>query len=272
MRIACLLLILAFAVPATADTISFTDFTSLTGLTLNGDAAGVGGVLRLTPASPSKRGSAFLTNALSLGSDQDFEVFFRYRIHSGAGMYGSDGMAFLIQSDSRGDAALGWDGGELGYGPKASTPTVAKITPSVIVEFDTHRNGGDPNGNHVALQLNGNAMAAPTAYGTPGFSLNGTSSHPSQYAWILYNGTTNLLEVFVGTSSTMPATPLFSYTIDIVATVGSTAYFGFSAGTGGGYNAHDIEAWSVHTVPEPAGRLLLLVAGGWMRFRNKRPE
>lgn len=54
---------------AQAATITYADFSSTAGLTLNGNAAQVGNVLRVTPANFNQAGSVFSTSAISLASN-----------------------------------------------------------------------------------------------------------------------------------------------------------------------------------------------------------
>ncbi|MEE8107201.1 MAG: L-type lectin-domain containing protein [Planctomycetota bacterium] len=261
---AVLACVIGFGGLASADTISFADFSDVSSLTLNGAAAQAGAVLRLTPDAGSLAGSAFVTAGVPVGATSSIHSSFVYRIHGirGGGPLGSDGMAFVIQADPRGATALGTAGGALGYGG----PTL--ITPSVIVEFDTHINFGvDPGDNHVALHKDGD-WTVDLTHGFPGFTLNDGTS---QYVWVDYNGLTDLFEVFVSKTATKPGAALFSHTIDLSAVLGSdTAYFGFTAGTGGGFNAHDIESWSVKVIPEPATLLLVTAGVACVAVRRRR--
>jgi hypothetical protein len=74
----------------------------------------------------------------------------------------------------------------------------------------------------------------------------------SHNLWVDYDGTSKLLEVFLADSDVKPASPLFSFTIDIPAVVGSSAFFGFSAATGGLQNIHDVEDWQLEVTNSPA--------------------
>src|SRR5262249_22832235 len=78
------------------------------------------------------------------------------------------------------------------------------------------------------------------ATASPGFTLN---SGVVGNAWITYDAGTHHLSVYASTSTTQPATPLFTATIDLFATLRSRLYVGFSAGTGGLSQKHDIPTW-----------------------------
>ena len=90
--------------------LSFNDFSSTDGLTLNGSATtvttGDGDVLRLTPALGGRSGSAFSTQTVNAA---DFSSFFQFRITE-PGNGGADGIGFSVQSvsSSIGGEAEGW--------------------------------------------------------------------------------------------------------------------------------------------------------------------
>lgn len=199
---------------ARAATIDYPDFTDTTGLTLNGNAAQAGDVIRLTPASASQAGSAF-TDDKVLNPEKSFKTHFRFSMHDSSGSPG-DGMAFVLQSNA--PTALGDLGGGLGYGG---------ISPSIAVEFDIFDNGDDdPGDNHVALMQNGNA-GNHLASETPSFDLYGAP----HTAWIIYNASKKALKVYVAKNKSKPANPLFSFKKNLGNALGGKAYAGFTAAT-----------------------------------------
>jgi len=76
---------LVLASQAGAAVISYTDFSSVAGLTINGNAAQAGNVLRVTPANFSQSGSAFSTSTVSLASNASFSTYFQFRFTSAGG-------------------------------------------------------------------------------------------------------------------------------------------------------------------------------------------
>ena len=65
-----------------------------------------------------------------------------------------------------------------------------------------------------------------------------------------YNGVTDDLEVRLSTTNVRPVAPLLTRNVNLVAELGQTnAYVGFTSGTGGGSNNHDIRQWKGDTVP-----------------------
>lgn len=235
--------------------------------TLNRDAALVGSDLRLTPAAYAQWGTAFISTPFPIDAATSFDALFRFKLAGGAG---ADGLVFVVQNDSRGATALGYDGGWFGYGgfEKGASPfgpgQFEKIIPSIAVEFDTFWNPWDTSANQVGVDDN-STVANMTSLVTanPSFSLRGSD----RYAWVEYNGPTNGLAVFLSTTPAKPSSALLSYsfTSNLDALLGPQAYFGFGAGTGGLWDNQDIREFTLTVsplseVPEP-GTLLLLGSG-----------
>ncbi len=147
-------------------------------------------------------------------------------------------MTFMLQGNS--PTALGTDGSGLGY---------ATIGRSLAIEIDNYQGTGDPNGNHIGLLTNGSVTTHLQTY-TPNFDLEDSVSHT---LWVEYNGQTNQLTVYLSqaTTTTRPATPVLTATIDILSLLGGQAYIGFSAATGGISNYHEVETWTfdVNSLP-----------------------
>ena len=236
-----------YALPAVAACLlSIQAFGATSGLTVNGSAKiftgpGGGPVILLTPAQQSQAGSVFTTNSIVFDSTYTFATFFQFKM-TDPGYYGaSDGMTFVLQT--QGASAIAANGGDLGY---------AGITPSVAVEFDTWQNPFDINDNHVAILTNGqmNDLDPRTPYGVtncqPSTGVFGCMSNGDTWSvWIDYDGT-NLRVAIADNSPTRPA-DLMSYPIDIPSILGqSSAFVGFTAGTGAGFENHVIANWKFH--------------------------
>lgn len=228
---------------AEATIVTFSDFSSTAGLTLNGSAAatvtGDGTVLRLVPATFNQSGSAFSSTTINAAT---FSTAFAFRLTDRGGIsdgiqVGADGFTFVVQPVS---SSIGGGGGGLGY---------AGVSPSVAVEFDTFWNGGagEPNSNHIGIDVNGSVSSVASVGISPDFDDGNL-----WYAWIDYDGTT--LEVRAGQSATRPLAATLSHAIDIQAIIGtSTAYVGFTAGTGAAYANHDIVSWEYRDSFDPVG-------------------
>jgi len=220
-----------------ATVLNFPDFSSVAGLQLNGNAAQVGSVLRVTPSTATQSGSVFSTTAVTLTPAVSFSTAFSFRMSNPGGIsdedgQGADGIVFAVQTVAN---TAGGAGGGIGY---------SGLLNSVGVEFDSWNNGaglGDPNGNHVAINTNGNLGAPLDADAVTDGRLNNGSIW---YAWVDYNGVSDLLEVRLSTTSSRPLSALSSTTVDLTSVLGSTdAYVGFTSGTGAAFNDHDILSW-----------------------------
>lgn len=257
---------------AAALVINYPDFSSTAGLQVNGNAAQVGNVLRVTPSTFSQGGSVFSTNTVSLASSASFSTYFQFRFTNPGGACdgqgcGADGLAFVVQTLSNN---VGGIGGGIGY---------AGIGNSLGIEFDTWNNGGiDGNSsNHVGIDVNGDVNSLLRAEVTEADMNNGAVWN----AWIDYNGATNLLEVRLTQSLVRPSTAMLSLVRNIALDLGSTnAFVGFTSGTGAAFANHDVLNWQLEdnfrpigTVAEPgslalAGLAMLCVAGVRRRARR----
>ena len=265
MRIALAICLLLLAAPAGATTITYNDFSSTAGLTLNGNAAAVTdtsgrSVLRLTPSTGNQVGSAFTSSTIALGADASFSAAFGFNINQ-LGNGGADGLVFVVQTTSS-------NGGSSGQGIGYSG-----ITNSVGVKFDTYQNSGDLSSNFVGVVLGGNINAVSSA-ASP-YNLKGGTD---LYAFVDYNGATKDLQVRLSNTTTRPTAALIDYTVDLVAQLNSSnAYVGFTSATGGSYENHDIlntqfvnSYAPVVTVPEPVSIALLGVALAMMSVLRRR--
>jgi len=74
------------------------------------------------------------------------------------------------------------------------------------------------------------------------------------YAWVDYNGATDIIEVRLSQNSTRPQAFLLKQNIDLVNILGKTDVFvGFSSGTGAAGNKHDILSWEFRGNFDPIG-------------------
>lgn len=215
----------------------FPDFSDLSSLQLNGSAAGVNDgsadVLRLTGATTFQSGSAFVTSPITLASDASFSAAFAFRISSVPSTFGdadgpgADGLVFVLQTVANN---VGGAGGGIGY---------QGIANSVGIEYDTYYNGGDlgdPDGNHVGISFDGVLGGGPVGSVSPRLN-DGTV----WYSWIDYDGASDSLEVRLSQTDTRPGSAFLTHNVDLTTVLeSSSAYFGFTSGTGSGFGNHDI--------------------------------
>lgn len=212
-----------------------TGFSDAAGLTLNGSTTLVDGVIRLTDGTSTQAGSAFSTGRVNVDR---FSTQFDFRLTDPEG----DGFAFVVQGVAA--TALGPSGGGLGYGPDF-TGGPGGIGNSIAVKFDLFSNQGEGD-NSTGLFLNG---AAPTIDGVTPLSgstdLNGTGIdlHGGRTirAHVRYDG--SRLRVTLTDLETL-ATAEQLYEVDLIGAIGSsTAFVGFTAGTGGSTVIADVLNW-----------------------------
>jgi hypothetical protein len=261
----------AFVAATQASSINFNDFSSVSGLTMNGNAGQSGNVLRLTSAGGYQSGSAFSTTTLALNNLNSFSTRFQFQITNSGGISdengtGADGLVFVVQTVSNN---VGGAGGGIGY---------QGINPSVGIEFDSWNNGGwdDNNGNHVGIDLNGNIDSVVQTGVLPKFNDGNIWT-----AWVDYNGSTNQLEVRVNQTGLRPGAATLAYNVNLSTVLGTpNAYVGFTSGTGAAWGNHDILNWNfesnyapIGSVPEGSSTLPLLMLGlaglGWL-YRSRK--
>jgi len=177
--------------------------------------------LQLTNGGTFEAGSAFFATQVNI---QEFTTNFTFQLSNPVG----DGFTFTIQGD--GPTALGGYGSGLGY---------ATIPKSVAIKFDLYSNQGE-GPNSTGLYIDG---AVPTI---PAVSLVGSpvDLHSGDYinAQITYDSIDLTLTL---TNPISGGSWSYSWPIDIPATVGgSTAYVGFTGGTGKYASSQKLTSWT----------------------------
>ena len=205
-------------------TINFGSGFSATGMQFNGNAKLAGNRLQLSDTSTTfEDSSAFWNQKVNV---QTFTNDFTFQITNP----GADGFTFAIQGTA--PTALGAVGGSLGYAGMAN---------SVAVKFDIYNNAGEGT-NSTGLYLNGPVPTVPAT--TIGGGVN-LLSGDVMAVHMTYNGTT--LTMTVTDTSNPSQTFTTSWPVNIPATVGSSAYVGFTGATGGLVSTQQILTWSYTT-------------------------
>jgi len=181
-------------------------------------AAFNGGVLTLTDGNNSEARSQFYGVPQYAGG---FEAAFTYQYAPGSTSTAADGVAFVLQNDPRGAAALGEGGGDLAL---AGNP----ITPSIELELNVYPSAA----GGVGYSVNTNSVIGPnTSLG----AVSLTSGDPINVTAYYIKGQPLSL-----TFTDAVAGTFFSTNINVGNLTntlrGSTAYVGFTGSTGG-YNA-----------------------------------
>ena len=198
-------------------------FSTNTGLLFNGSAVWnqTANRLTLTSGATYQAGSVFYTTLVNV---QSFTNDFTFQLTSPR----ADGITFTIQNNA--PNALGTSGGNLGY---------ATIAKSVAVKFDLSNNSGegpDSTGEYAS-------GAVPTTPSTD-MTSSGVNLHSGDVMSVhmTYNGTTLAMTI---TDNTIGKSFSTSWAVNIPTVVGaSTAYVGFTGGTGALTATQQIATWS----------------------------
>lgn len=240
-----------------------------------GTAGVVDGRLRLTNNAGSQAGSAMLNVPVQLRNDFRFHSSFSFELSAPAGGGpagpgvngpGADGFTFVLTTGPNGPAVVGGAGGAIGLDGMSAN--------YVAVEFDTWPggsfDGGIPLGQvHIGVDSSGTTVVAPGSLGTaavPRFNDGGV-----HYAWVDYYGNIKQMQVFLSSTNVKPELPSLTVNLDVGAILGyanEDVYMGFTAGTGGSVNIHEILSWKLAAVPEPS--TYVLVSMGFVGFLAAR--
>ena len=221
-----LLSVPSFALVGGTDSVQFTNtYTSQSGPVvpdpsaggwqLNGTAVLATGELVLTAAAGGQAGSGFWPQAVD---PRSMTVEFDASIGGGSG---ADGLAMVLGDASRGalPTSLGASGGGLGFSG----------IPGLAVALDEYQNSVNPSANFVGIS------DGPTSAGTPDL-LHWLAT--ANLAAALQNATHHVKVVSAAGSLTVSidGTQVLSQAVSMP----SSAYLGFSGGTGGATNRHAI--------------------------------
>jgi hypothetical protein len=250
---------------------SYPDFTSTAGLALNGVAVQTGPTLSITPPVRAAAGSVWYSDRVPVSDfwSSDFE----FRIREIAN-FGADGFAFVIQNSAQQTAALGSQGGALGYAGNPVFPNLTGIANALAVEFDMWNNQGDwddfNSGQHISVQCRGVLPNSPAAGDSMGAALNlpdlsDGAIHRGRIEYL--NGALN---VYVDLNQVL------SVNVDLAAELslhnGTSAFVGMTASTGASINIerHELLSWDFNVIPNPAAGGTLFVCGlGLLAMRRR---
>lgn len=173
-----------------------------------------------------------------------FETTFSFQIQSPSNSSGSSsgGLGFIIVPD---EFTVGRPGPWLGMLNDACEDEY-KV---VAVEFDTRMNAefGDPNDNHVGINLGSIVSTTAINASSFGIHLNDGTVHR---AWINYDGYRKFLEIFLGPDETgLPSKAVYSGNLDLSPYLNEYMFIGFSGSTGDNHpQVHSICSWNFTSV------------------------
>ena len=149
----------------------------------------------------------------------------------------ADGITFTIQN--AGATAVGPAGGGLGYGALNPGGPVG-ITNSMAIKFDLYDNDGEGN-DSTGIYTNGDSPTVP-AIDLSSTGINLHSSDPI-HVHMVYDGST--ITLTLTDTATNATWSNYFYGVNLPALVGgSTAYIGFTGGSGGLTATEEIDGWT----------------------------
>ncbi|MBI4905571.1 MAG: hypothetical protein HY820_18205 [Acidobacteria bacterium] len=222
---------------------TFEDFASTPRLSMVGSAGRARNILRLTPPIPNLSGAAWYQEKQYVAGG--FDTTFRFLLTGQDSSHqGADGFAFVMQTS--GPRALGSIGSSGGFaaGDAIANPSGEGIPLSLAVFFDTYRNlqAGDPSDNFVVIAANGkrrDMQWPPRWIGVRDLERISMKDRRPHTVRIVYEPP--VFAVFLDNMET----PILKALLNINGVTDSdgSAYVGFTAATGGGFQHHDILSW-----------------------------
>jgi hypothetical protein len=238
-------------VPATSPAgrgVDFSDGFDGANLFENGSSQVTDNRLRLVDG-PYQAGSAYAPSPMDV---RGFTTSFRFKVGDGPSWNYGDGLTFVFQN--AGPTAIGKEGGGLGY---------AGIGQSVAVKFDLVDNAGEGT-DSVGVFTNGATPTVPadTFVTRLPFHLGVQFNSGDRFqATLTYSGGTLLLQLL--DLDTYARTFTKAYAVDIPAVVGgSTAYVGFTAGTGELFAPIDVLDWTYTPTVDANGDAAPIIVAG----------
>jgi hypothetical protein len=224
-----------YTISAAGTSINFGSGFASGGMIFNGAAKLNGSRLRITDGgtNTNEATSAWYNTQVNIST---FTNDFSFQLTPGTNPI-ADGFTFVIQNSAT--TAVGGLGAGLGYGPNGSADP-AHILNSVAIKFDLYDNAGE-GPNSTGIYTNG---ASPT---TPFVNLTNTgidlhSGHIFN-VHMTYNGTNLVMTI---TDTTTSASFTQTWPINLSTYLGgSTAYLGFTGGTGYFTAIQEIISWTV---------------------------
>ncbi len=248
-----------FATCVAAQSFTYPDFSSIASLSLLGNTAQSGTVLRLTANTSNQTGWVWRQTAMPVVAG--FDTTFSFRITPPTVGTKAEGMAFVLHDDPNGVATQGGTVWGMGYGNGFNG--AVGIRNSIAVELDTYQDPflNDTSANELTIHTRGaqgnhEDETYSIARNTPATILSNGQVHTLRIRYV--PGT---IEVFVDGAATAAITRAYSLTLgglyanNTVAPaptlVNGTAFLGFCATTGAGTLTELVEilSWTWTSTP-----------------------
>lgn len=217
------------------------------GLITNGSASISGESLQLTDGGAYEAGSAYyaLPAKIDLPFSTDFTFHLAHPNPSTPLSNIADGFTFVLVNAEpdvvqAGSAALGGNGGALGFSGIANDAAAGFDNFDMAIKFDLFSNDGEGS-DSTGLYVNG-ALPTVPAVDLTGSGINLHNGH-TFHGHLVYDGAGNLVLSLTDTQTN--ATWSHSFPVDIPKTIGGvSAYIGFTGGTGLDTARQEILSWS----------------------------
>ena len=238
--------------------ISFTDFSSVSGLTLNGSAVQAGNVLRLTADGTNHvTGTAWFSPRQPVTGS--FSTTFSFRITHAS--QPADGIAFVIQNtitDDSGLNAVGGSGGAIGYGVRIPGTLAPPSRTAWRLSLTLIKTAGIPmqttwrcKAAELAQIPKSTLPPVPAAllgwlqYRSNQTTLADGGVHTATITYVPPPSGTGpgLLDVILDNHDLFPGGLSFNWST-LSLTTGTSAFVGFTGSTGGSTENNDILSWT----------------------------
>lgn len=249
------LLLLSRTSRSSSQILTYNGFNPPTDISLQGLATVTpNGLLKLTNTTVQKTGHAFYTKPIRFKESSSpnatvssFSTSFVFAIYSQIPTLSGHGIAFVVAPSPGLPSALPSQ-----YIGLFNSSNNGNDTNHVFaVEFDTIQSNefGDPNDNHVGIDING---LRSVTYSTAGYwndkntfqTLNLISRKLMQI-WISYDSLGNRIDVTLSPyGSDKPSKPLITHVIDLSPVLLQDMYVGFASATGSVISEHYVAGWS----------------------------
>jgi hypothetical protein len=238
---------IAAAADAPPVSFEFTDFKSIPNLNLVGAARTSGNAIRITESKINISGGFWYAGKEPVS--RGFDTTFRFQVTNRGGLgNGADGLAFVMQNS--GSTALAGRGsaGGWGFGDGERNRHKPGIARAIAIFFDTFQNNEDhdPSDNYVEICTNG----GPKQMKWPPRRL----AYSPRLAVEMKDGQVHtarirfkppLISVYLDDDS--KAVLVSTVDLGLITDPQGSAWIGFTASTGSGYENHDLLSWSFNT-------------------------